>query len=165
MSDKGFDVPRQPDSRPAGVAARLRSFVRRKLSVEPPPSPQGERKVKPGSMVIVRLPNGTLQDGWMAHIQQEGKVVLASKMDNENGIPQKITLSVGELHDLNRNVDLFRAGAWGISVTRSDGRIDDGWTSRGINFKTGLYELEKPDGKGGRLVKSATSEQLRKINS
>ncbi len=164
MPEGVFDVPRQPESRPAGVAARLRSFVRRKLSVEPPPSPQEERKVKPGDMVIVRLPNGALQDGWMAHIPQEGRVV-ASKMDNKNGIPEKITLSVEELHDLNRNVDPFRAGAWGISVTRSDGRIDDGWTSRGINFKTGLYELEKPDGKGGRLVKSATPKQLRKINS
>jgi hypothetical protein len=149
MLDKGFDTPRQPGN------------IGKPPTPESTPPIQKKYKIKPGSMVVVRRTNGENEDGWMAHVPQ-GERIIVSKI-GADGVEDTRGMSVEALTDLNRHIDPFRTGAWGISVRRSDGTIEGNWTSRG-QIKPGFYELERSDDKVGKLIKVVRIEDLQELN-
>lgn len=151
MSDKGFDAPRQPAN------------IGKPPVSEPTPPVQKEYKIKPGSMVVVKRSDGSIEDGWMALLAQEDKIMVSKIGDN--GVEANKVVSVEELTNLNRDADPFRTGAWGISLRRSDGTIENDWISRGQSeAETGFYILEKPDGKGRKLRKIVSLIDLQQLN-
>ena len=145
MADKGFDQPRPAEPRQI--------------------PPQGH-SFKTGSLVFVKGQNGEVED-WAVHSFDTEtrlfRLVRLAEVNGEKGFIQRFD-SFQRLSELNDPTDPFRIGAL-VSLQRSDGRVEDDWTSKGKDPKTGRYVLEKPDGHGGILRKNLTEEALRQLNS